>query len=490
MTSIKNKVFITFVGLMLGYVIVVILINSLFLEKYYFYRSESSFVKYYQEVQSEIRQNRNGVSDLLFTIDREEGIHGLIIDRYLKIHYDSLPMSKSPGMRIPVDLANYIRINGRQLETTGYSYGIIKYPEFGTENAAFMARLNNGLLLIFEKSMTSIDQSSQVANEFFAIVGFVILAVGSILIYVFSKQLTAPIIQLTNMAAAIANLDFNDQFEVKSKDEIGLLGMSMNKISAKLSKTIDELSQANKALKEDLEKEKEIDQMRKEFIRNVSHELKTPIGVIKGYAEGLKYGVANNIQKSDKYCDVIINVCDNMNKMVKDLLELSRMDAGKLLLEMTVFDLQTLTADVLERLKPIIDDNGIIIREMHQVEGEALVQADYTRIGQAFQNYLINAIEHVDSQKILNISISKRGNYWRVAVYNTGAPIPADKSEQIWQVFYKLDKARTRSIGGSGLGLAIVKSIINQHGGTYGFENLENGVEFYFELVNHHKTIT
>ncbi len=171
-----------------------------------------------------------------------------------------------------------------------------------------------------------------------------------------------------------------------------------------------------------------------------------------------------------------------MDKMVRDLLELESLEAGELPLDLSVFDVTSLTDSLLLRLQPLLEEKRITVERSYQPEVNYHVEADFDRLEQVLQNYLINAIEHVNDQRIIRISIFKRDQYLRIEVYNTGFPIPQDKGDEIWGVFYKIDKARKRDLGGSGLGLAIVKSIMTKHGGNYGFINTSEGVIFFIEL--------
>lgn len=220
--------------------------------------------------------------------------------------------------------------------------------------------------------------------------------------------------------------------------------------------------------------------MRKEFISSVSHELRTPLSVIQGYAEGLVSNVTESDEDRKFYCDVIMNETDKMNKLVRDLLNLSQIESGYFHIEKTEFDLVSLIEYVLNRYKSTFEEKSI---EIKFESGESvIVYGDMTRIEQILTNYINNAINHVDNNKIIRINKISVKDKIRVNVFNTGKHIPDEYLDKIWNSFYKVDKARTRAYGGYGLGLSIVKAIADLHSNAYGVENTEGGVNFWFEI--------
>ncbi|HEX2953493.1 MAG TPA: ATP-binding protein, partial [Bacillota bacterium] len=282
------------------------------------------------------------------------------------------------------------------------------------------------------------------------------------------------------IAENMAKLDFTKMYPVKTQDEIGELGRSINSLSEQLGRSITELQEANLRLEEDNERQKRIDEMRKEFISNVSHELKTPIALIQGYAEGLRLNIAGDQEDRDFYCNVITDEAEKMHKLVKDLLDLSAIDSGCMQLDKERFDLAELTAEVLGKYHLIMKDKDIKV--YIEKDGEAWVHADIWRIEQVIVNLIDNAVAHIEGERILKINITVEERRVRFAVFNSGTAIPEDSLDKVWLSFYKIDKARTRTRGGSGLGLSIVRAILEQHQGCYGVRNRMNGVEFWFEL--------
>lgn len=219
---------------------------------------------------------------------------------------------------------------------------------------------------------------------------------------------------------------------------------------------------------------------KKQLVRNISHELKTPIGVIKGYAEGLKFGVAEDKEKTDRYCTVIAAECNRMDNMVRELLNLSLLESGMFQIHLSRFDAAELIEKVLERFEPTFLEKNITLDL--NIPKNLIVAADYELLERAINNYITNAINHLEGMRLIKVTAEKKESGIRIAVYNTGKPIPKDDLPHIWDVFYKVDKARSRQYGGHGLGLSIVQMIAELHGGITGVENVSEGVLFFIEI--------
>ena len=275
-------------------------------------------------------------------------------------------------------------------------------------------------------------------------------------------------------------LNFNVRYEENRRDEIGVLGHSMNSLSDKLQETILELKTANNELQLDLQRRSEQEQMRQEFLANVSHELKTPIALIQGYAEGLQENVNDDPESRDFYCEVIVDEADKMNKMVKRLLSLNQLEFGNGQVHLEHFDVQ-------EVIKSVLASSEILFRQKEITlsfnESEPVyVWADEYMTEEVVMNYVSNAVNHTGGERIIEVKIQSVEGHARVSVFNTGEKIPGEEIGKIWNKFYKVDKARTREYGGNGIGLSIVKAIMEAHNQRFGVKNYDNGVEFWFEL--------
>ena len=339
---------------------------------------------------------------------------------------------------------------------------------------------DNRTIFIMSAPLASIRESVDLSNRFLTYVGAAGLICGSLVVYLAARMLTRPILNLAGISERMSRLDFDARYEGKETDEIGVLGNSMNTLSEKLKETIGELQSANSRLQKDIEEKIQIDEMRKEFIANVSHELKTPIALIQGYAEGLTEGMAEEKESRDYYCEVIMDEASKMNKMVRQLLTLTALEFGSDQVTRETFDLA-------ELIRGVLSAAGILIQQKEASvefapEHPVYVRADEFKIEEVVTNYISNALNHLDGDRIIRIGIEEQGALVKVTVENTGDPIPEADLPNIWTKFYKVDKARTRAYGGSGIGLSIVKAIMDSHHREYGVENTPDGVRFWFTL--------
>lgn len=334
--------------------------------------------------------------------------------------------------------------------------------------------------ILIRTNVESLQANVEIANKFLAYAGILVAILVSACVFFATKSFVRPVEELSDIAKRMSNLDFNVKYQAESNDEIGELGRSINLLSEKLEDTISELKSANNQLQTDIEQKVQVDEMRKEFLSNVTHELKTPIALIQGYAEGLKDNISEDSESREFYCDVIMDEASKMNKMVKKLLTLNQIEFGNDTIEMERFDVVALIRSVLENSDIMLKQNDIRV-QFEQAE-TVDVWADEYMMEEVITNYLTNAIHHAENEKVIDIRVIKEGKRVRVSVFNTGTPIPQEDLDKIWIKFYKVDKARTREYGGNGIGLSIVKAIMESHNKPYGVINHSNGVEFWMEL--------
>lgn len=230
----------------------------------------------------------------------------------------------------------------------------------------------------------------------------------------------------------------------------------------------------------DIEQKDRLEQMRNEFLGNVSHELKTPIALIQGYAEGLKEGVNDDPESREFYCDVIMDEASKMNHMVRNLLDLNQLEFGDEKIQFERFDLTELVKGVLQSMELFAEQKQAKVR-FRQTE-PLYVWGDEYKIEQVVRNYVSNAFNHLAGDMVVEVKIEVKDGIARTTVFNTGKPIPEEDISHIWEKFYKVDKAHTREYGGNGIGLSIVKAIMESLHRKYGVENYDNGVAFWFEL--------
>ncbi len=326
----------------------------------------------------------------------------------------------------------------------------------------------------------SIELGTKISVSFLKNVGIIVTFIAACIMLLISKKLTDRVISLSVVANSISNLNFEMKCDESKADEIGILAHSINSLSDKLRVTISELKSANNELERDIARKNETDEMRRDFISSVSHELKTPIALIQGYAEGLRDNVNDDEESRNFYCEVIIDEADKMNKMVKKLLTLSQLESDSQALCFERFNLSALIAACVSSFDVIAKQNHISIST--DIGENVFVWADEYMIEEVIMNYLSNAVHHCEGEKLIRVSCNAYEEMARISVFNTGRCIPAEELTSIWEKFYKVDKARTREYGGSGLGLSIVKAIAKQHNQSCGVCNEVNGVTFWFDI--------
>ncbi len=339
---------------------------------------------------------------------------------------------------------------------------------------------DNSTLFIMSMPVSSIRDSVALSNRFTIYAGVSVLVLASIIMYFVTMRVTKPIKKLAELSERMSHLDFEANYEGDALDEVGVLGRSMNTLSDKLKETIEKLQAANGQLQKDIEEKIQIDEMRQRFIADVSHELKTPIALIQGYAEGLTEGMCEDEESRNYYCEVIVDEANKMNKMVKQLLTLSALEYGSDAPVMESFDLTELIRDLLNSARILLEQNQAEVT--FETTEPVLVIGDEFKIEEVLTNYLNNAMNHLAGKRRIRIRIDRNEDEVRVGVYNDGESIPEEDIPNLWTKFYKVDKARTRTYGGSGIGLSIVKAVIDTHHKECGVENIDEGVEFWFTL--------
>lgn len=384
-----------------------------------------------------------------------------------------------------IDMSGTSLVENRTIISSNDNYTLQKvYDErLGDYYLEIWGTLDNGYSIILRTPIQGIKDNVNISTTLIKYVGGAILAVGIIAAFVVSTYITRPIKQLSNIAEKMSEMDFNARYEGSDKGEIGLLGKSMNNMSEKLEQNIAELKKANLELKKDIDKKEKLEIMRTDFLSNVSHELKTPIALIQGYAEGLKEGITDDPESMEFYCDVIMDEANKMNTMVKRLLTLNQIEFGNDEPEMERFDINELIASVADANAIRAGQKNMSIVFDNRNERN-FVWADEYKTEEVLTNYISNALNHCDGKRAIEVRTEKseNGGTITVTVYNSGKNIADEDLERIWEKFYKTDKARTREYGGNGIGLSIVKAIMDSMGQEYGVRNVSDGVEFWFNL--------
>ncbi|WP_069999110.1 sensor histidine kinase [Cellulosilyticum sp. I15G10I2] len=359
-----------------------------------------------------------------------------------------------------------------------------KSPINGIDNIVIIKPIfQNGRLqeMVFAmSSLQPVGEAIGVMKDYY-IYGFLIaILIIMGLSYIYSRLIANPLIKINNAAIRMAELDFSVECDVQSEDEIGNLATSINKLASNLDKNMRNLQNTNEKLKVEIEKERILEKMRREFVASVSHELKTPLGIMRGFTEGLKDEIA--VEKKDHYLDVILEEIEKMDTLVLDMLDLSRLESKAYMLIEENFHIDSLIQVIESRFIQQLEEKDIKVNHTYGPE-EFMVRADKKRIEQVVTNIISNAIRHVGNGGAINIDIKKESeDAICIAIENEGEKIQEDKLHHIWDRFYRVEESRNRSSGGTGLGLSIVKNILELHDSNYGARNTDHGVMFYFTL--------
>lgn len=485
--SVRFKLFLTLCIVIAIIVFCLVMINSVVLESFYLYSKTKTVRDVYARINN--YYNLNGDNSNL-----EEELRRIAFNNNFDIFIEtdenvivfSTDRDFYTTIEIITNAKNYA--NGNEVIYKDENVEISRINDrFNNISYILLSgQLDNGYNLYISIPAVPIEESVQISNQALILIGIIILLISGFIASYISKKFTAPILQLNDITNKMARLDFSKKYEITdTNDEINELGKNINTMSDKLESTIRQLRENNSELEKDIEEKSKIDEMRKQFISDVSHELKTPIALIQGYAEGLVENVSTDDESRKFYAEVILDESNKMDALVKQLLELMKLEYGKREFNNENFNIVELINEVIRKCNVMITENKINIE--FNSEKEILVNADDFYIEQVVTNYFTNAIKHtldVNGERKIEIKIdtNKQNNKIRISVFNTGNNIPEEHIEKIWGRFYKEDTSRNRADGGTGIGLALVKAIMNNYKNDYGVINRKNGVEFYFEL--------
>ncbi len=373
------------------------------------------------------------------------------------------------------------------IPTSSYSYAfdyegfqILKKPITNTEYFVFTSLLETGETVHLFAEVADVESVVEVAGAVYSFISFLMIIVMSLFFFLLVARFTRPLVEMNDITKDMAALNFERKCGNYGKDEIGELGTSINTLSTALDATLMDLKDKNGQLEKDIERRHALDKARKSFIDNVSHELKTPIAIISGYAEGLCEGISDDPEVIREYCQIIHDESSKMNELVVELLELSKLESGAQPFNPDYIDLGSLVSSLLSHLSLLFEQNGITV--INHIPSELICYAQQDKIEIVLKNYITNAVSHCAGEKQIEIRLQDSGDFYKIGVFNTGENIASNDLPELWDSFYRADKAHGRSENRFGLGLSIVKSIMTNHRCKYGVQNVENGVVFTFEV--------
>lgn len=470
--------------LVAGAILLCWVLNTTLLPRYYMHNKKEVLMENYQTISNASAQNELESDEFAVTFDNlcsNGNIMALILQQDGKV----LRSSVNDLDALRTEFWDVL-LHGDKMEVlySNKQYQLLQKTDtrLDSEYLVLVGVLENGDMVLMRTAVESIRESAAISNRFLLFAGAAAIVASILVAFFTTRHITKPLQQLTDISKRMVDLDFNAKYETDQSNsyEVEELGNHINRLSENLERTISELKTANVELQDDIEKKIQIDEMRKEFLSNVSHELKTPLALIQGYAEGLQECINDDAESREIYCEVIIDEADKMNRMVKKLLTLNQLEFGNDQVIMERFDMTELIRGVANSTRILMEQKGIRL-ELENSE-EAWVWGDEFKVEEVITNYMSNAINHADGEKLIRVFYTRSEDKLRVSVFNTGQPIPEEDIEKIWVKFYKVDKARTREYGGSGIGLSIVKAIMDSFHQRCGVINHEDGVEFWMEL--------
>jgi signal transduction histidine kinase len=441
-TKLRQKLFLFFTLFVCSTLVGLLVFNVFFLDSFY-----------QNEKKSQLYDTADSVSialdsdDWMSSIDKIKSISGFEIYLYSddnqwfygsqsgNINTISRGRNSTNGMGRNSNDRSDLSANLKKAHDYGDIYSVYTHPRWALEYLLYI-RYSNGIYIVLETPIDNISDSAKTTQLFYMKFSAVMLIIGLIMAFFLSKY---------------------------------------------LEKKIYILQSQNAKLQADIEKEKTLEKMRREFIANVSHDLKTPISLIQGYAEGLKDEIVESKEDLNEYYNIIYDESIKMDNIVKELLELSKYESGGIKLNKTSTSLNTLLETIFSKYTLSFAEHSVISKL--QIPDENIIaDVDSHQLEKAISNLIDNALKNIDSPNNLSLKLSLSKNFIHISVFNTGSHIPESELNKIWDSFHKLDSSRSRSNGGHGLGLAIVKNIINLHGGNSFCENTDSGVVFTVTL--------
>lgn len=482
--SVRVKLFLILCLVVLSIIAFLILVNSFVLEKYYQYTKSNNLKSTYALINSYYtgQISVDNISDELDKISISNNFDIIIKDNENVAIY----MSNKDFLSSIRKVINFWGMDKKQEATIieqEDNIEIKRIVDTETKMTYMLLKgtLDNGFVAYIRLPMSSITESVQISNKFLYLIACIVIIVGGIVIIYISKQFSSPISEISAIAKKMANLDFSQKYVVKDDDEINELGKNINIMSEKLEGTINQLRSTNIELERDIERKSKIDEMRKSFISDVSHELKTPITSIMGYADTL-LETDHDKAIETKFLGVISSEAKRMSKLVTDLLSLSRFDSNKTNIVKEEFDLGELAKKCQEKLQIEIDKKNLQVHCLVTANVPP-VYAEKDGIERVIINILSNSIKYTNENGTINIYVGFVYNDAYIKFIDTGIGIPEEDLERIFERFYRVDKARTREMGGTGLGLSIAKEILDRNNGTIDIKSkLNEGTEVVIRI--------
>ncbi|SFC56028.1 sensor histidine kinase [Clostridium uliginosum] len=489
--SLSKRLFSITLCLISALMILIYILQSFWFEKFYSYRKTSLLVKEISKFQALYSYQINDDYSLYQALEKFENDNNSKVAIF-SLNGDLMYLPSKLENKDNVDILTKFcaeLINDKTLILDVVNSSKIKVTDFYNKDndskkigiiAPISLKSTNDSVIISVSSIQPIEEASKVINEFLIYLFLGLMIIAIILSSIYSNLISKPLITLNTVANKMSNMDFTVSCPIDREDEIGSLARSLNFLSKNLQSALLDLQKKNKKLEKDIQKERKLENMRKEFVADVSHELKTPIGIIEGYAEGIKDGIVSG-NDAMIYLDTIISESKKMSVLVTNMLELSKLESGTIKPNPESFNINRLINKILKNHSLYFEENNLKVN-FTSSNPYSYVYADTFQMEQVLTNLITNAIKYTPSGNSINVSIYEENDKFKISIQNTGINIPEEEIDKLFDKFYRIDKSRERHQNSTGLGLSIVKNILNLHNSDFSLQNIPNGVEFYFYL--------
>lgn len=470
--SLKKQIVFAFLVILISIIGIDIIANNYLLDNFYLKNKQKNIIN----VAQEIDQNTSNLFDdeFLRGLERTCHIQNLSL---LVVDEETTPVlyfySKEEETETKTRLNMYIAETNRSDRV----FDNVKNETLGINYIEVCGKLSNGYFYLIKTPIESIKESSALSIRFLLYITAILLPVSIVIMLIVVENITQPLKKLTKVSTKISSLDFSEKVCIEGSTEIVELGKNFNKMSDELEKNIGELKTANAKLQDDLVKKQQLEKMKNDFMSSVSHELKTPIAIISGYAESLADNIVDEPEDIKFYSETIYDEAQKLSDMVQQILTINKMEFHEAEINIQRINIYNVIEEIVAPMQKIISDKNLDFQI--NINKNQTVWTDESLIKQIVSNYITNAIDHVNVNGKVTVDLEEYDNKYKLKVFNTGSNIADEYKDMIWEKFFKIDKSRHREFGGTGLGLSLVSTFAKVLNQEYGFQNLRNGIVFY-----------